>query len=69
MNDPIIQLKDVSVTFGSGRNAFRAVKNVSFELLKGLNIYSPFFVSHINTPLPFIIRLGTSPYFSNINSG
>lgn len=35
MNDPIIQLKDVSVTFGSGRNAFRAVKNVSFDIRRG----------------------------------
>jgi len=35
MNEPIIQLKDVSVTFGSGRNAFRAVKNVSFDIRRG----------------------------------
>ena len=35
MNEPIIQLRDVSVTFGSGRNAFRAVKNVSFDIRRG----------------------------------
>lgn len=35
MNEPIIQLKDVSVTFGSGRNAFHAVKNVSFDIRRG----------------------------------
>ena len=35
MNEPIIQLKNVSVTFGSGRNAFRAVKNVSFDIRRG----------------------------------
>ena len=35
MSEPIIQLKDVSVTFGSGRNAFTAVKNVSFDIHRG----------------------------------
>ena len=35
MREPIIQLKDVSVTFGSGRNAFCAVKNVSFDIHRG----------------------------------
>ena len=35
MSEPIIQLRDVSVTFGSGRNAFRAVKNVSFDINRG----------------------------------
>ena len=35
MSDNIISLKDVSVTFGSGKNAFRAVKNVSFDIRRG----------------------------------
>ncbi|MDO4356475.1 MAG: ABC transporter ATP-binding protein [Clostridia bacterium] len=35
MSDHIISLKDVSVTFGSGRHAFRAVKNVSFDIRRG----------------------------------
>ncbi len=35
MSEPIISLKDVSVTFGSGRHAFRAVKNVSFDIHRG----------------------------------
>ena len=35
MSDNIISLKDVSVTFGSGKNAFRAVKNVSLDIRRG----------------------------------
>ena len=35
MSDNIISLKDVSVTFGSGKNAFRAVKNVCFDIRRG----------------------------------
>ena len=35
MSDNIISLKDVSVTFGSGKNAFLAVKNVSFDIRRG----------------------------------
>lgn len=35
MNTPICSLRDVSVTFGRGKNRFTAVRNVSFDIMRG----------------------------------
>ena len=35
MAEKILEVKDLHVTFGRGRNAFEAVKGVSFDIFKG----------------------------------
>jgi microcin C transport system ATP-binding protein len=35
MNEPLLQVRDLSVTFGAGVNAVEAVKGVSFEIARG----------------------------------
>lgn len=34
-NTPLVQVKDLTVTFGSGRQKFTAVRNVSFDIQRG----------------------------------
>ena len=34
-HDVLLSARDISVTFGKGRNTFRAVKNVSFDIYRG----------------------------------
>lgn len=34
-NTPLVQVKDLTVTFGSGRQKFTAVRNVSFDIRRG----------------------------------
>lgn len=34
-NTPLVQVKDLTVTFGSGRQKFTAVQNVSFDIRRG----------------------------------
>src|SRR5262245_4410503 len=35
MSEPLLQVRDLSVTFGSGGNAVAAVKRVSFDINRG----------------------------------
>ena len=35
MSDPLLQVRDLSVTFGTGANAVEAVKHVSFDIARG----------------------------------
>jgi len=35
MSEPLLQVSDLSVTFGTGRNAVEAVKHVSFDIARG----------------------------------
>ena len=34
-NKPLLQVKDLTVTFGERHNKFTAVKNVSFDIFQG----------------------------------
>ena len=34
-SDVLLSARDISVTFGKGKRAFRAVKNVSFDIYRG----------------------------------